>query len=86
MNVVCVGGPCHELVVDLPNEQVSFRPTGEARPCYVKRMQSPDKSRAYFALSELTDLEANQLVMEHIRSYRPVGAALRKTVYPPHRT
>ncbi len=68
MEVICVGGPHHGLVVDLPEQQDIYRPTGELRPRYQKLLQSGSGARAYFAFSELSELEARGLVMEHVRS------------------
>ncbi len=75
MEVICVGGPCHGLVIDLPKEQDIYRPTGEMRPRYAKLFESPRSTQAYFAYSDLTSLEANQLVMEHIRTRQSMRAA-----------
>ncbi len=77
MEVICVGGPYHGLVVDLPEQQDIYRPTGELRPRYQKLLQSGSRSRAYFAFSELSDLEAHELVMEHIRSFSGYSALER---------
>lgn len=76
-----MGGPCHGEVVELPLHQDIYRPTSELRPQYTKLYQSTDKLYAYFACSDLSNLEANELAMEHIRARRPA-----KVLHPPGAT
>jgi hypothetical protein len=78
MKVICLGGPYHGLEVELPAQQDVYRPTGELRPRYEKRLQSGSGSQAYFAFSELSELEANMLVMEHVRSIGTRAASARE--------
>jgi hypothetical protein len=73
MQVTCLGGPCHELVLDLPPDQDVFRPSAGFRPRYVKLHETPDKSAAWFVLSDLTQLECVQLVLDHMGKQAPHG-------------
>ena len=76
MQVTCLGGPCHELVLDLPAEQDVFRPSAGFRPRYVKLHETVDKSAAWFVLSDLTQLESVQLVLDHMGKQGPRGLEL----------
>ena len=67
MQAICLGGPCDGLEAELPYHQDVFRPVAGLRPLYLRLYQSADRAYADFAFSDLSRLEANQLVMEHIR-------------------
>lgn len=76
MRVICLGGQFHQLTIDLSDEQDVFRPTGKMRPRYEKLFQTPDKSEAFFASSDLSLPEVSHLVTEYM--------SLRPVVAPPH--
>lgn len=71
MQVICLGGPCDGLEIELPLHQDVYRPIAGSRPLYIRLHQSADRTYAYFAFSDLSRLEANELVMEHIRGRNP---------------
>ena len=79
MQVTCVGGPFHGLVVELPKDQDVYRPQSGLRCRYIKLLQAtvPNcsnpqdaKVQAYFAHGDLSDFEATDLVMELLRRTR----------------
>ncbi|MDB5889172.1 MAG: hypothetical protein JWP47_3 [Polaromonas sp.] len=74
MHVVCLGGQFHEAAFDLSSEQDVFHPTPLLRPRYVKRYQTADRMRAYFASSDLTDTDAKELLARYIKEKSALDA------------
>ena len=85
MQVTCVGGPFHGLVVELPKDQDVYRPRSGLSCRYIKLLQAtvPNCSnpqdaqdpqgvqiQAYFAHGDLSEFEATDLVMELLRRTR----------------